>query len=144
MPDTTFSAVATSQSPTKIKAQTRHFVIEVDEPEGLGGKDEAANPVEYVLVSLMGCLNVVGQMVAKEMGIAIKSLTIKSEGDIDPAKFAGKTQEGRAGFKDIRVVLEPDMDADEQTKKKWLETVESRCPVSDNLLNPTPVSITIK
>ena len=66
------------------------------------------------------------------------------EGDLDPAKFAGK--EGRPNVQDtsrIRVVLMPDTDADSDTLDKWLEVVEQRCPVSDNLANQTPVLISV-
>ncbi|MFW6262744.1 MAG: OsmC family protein [Thermotogota bacterium] len=44
----------------------------------------------------------------------------------------------------MRVNVNVDSDADEQTLNKWLETIEKRCPVSDNLENPTPVKISLK
>jgi len=55
----------------------------------------------------------------------------------------GLSDRERAGFKEIRVKVTPHADADEKTLKEWLETVESRCPISDNIANPTPVSITL-
>ena len=46
--------------------------------------------------------------------------------------------------KQIVVKIKPDADADAETLKTWVETIESRCPVSDNIQNPTPVKIELK
>lgn len=73
----------------------------------------------------------------------MKSLAFDVEGDLDPAKFMGKTTTGRAGFMNIRAKVHPDCDADKATLDKWLQAVESRCPVSDNIGNTTPVQLTI-
>ncbi len=116
----------------------------IDEPESLGGTDEGANPVEYMLGALAGCLNVVGHLVAKEMGFSIDDLNIELEGILDPAKFSGKSEEGRAGYKEINVALGVETNAAQEILEKWAEIVEQRCPVSDNLANKTPINISIK
>lgn len=121
--------------------KARGFNIIVDEPQNLGGDDAGATPVEYVLAALAGCLNVVGHLIAKEMGFNLKGMEIDLEGDLNPARFMGKSKEERAGYKEVRVVIKADADADAETLKKWLKAVEDRCPVSDNILNSTPVKI---
>lgn len=130
-----------SENSTKLVVVARSFEIIVDEPENLGGTNDGPNPVEYIIAAISGCLNVVGHLVAKEMGFTLRGLEISAEGDLDPAKFMGQTTEGRAGYTVIRVTMKPDTDADQATLEKWLEIVESRCPVSDNLANATPVEI---
>ncbi|WP_246954897.1 OsmC family protein [Brachybacterium sp. Marseille-Q7125] len=137
----TFSASGTSLSPTKIEVQARQFTLTIDEPPNLGGEDHGANPVEYVLGALLGCLNVVIQMVAKEKGIEYRSLKLTAEGDLNPAKLMGEDVTTRPGFQEIRVAVELDTDADEQAVAELLSEAESRCPVSDNLANATPVRI---
>lgn len=143
MPDIRFSVSARKEGPALASVQARNFTMYVDEPPSLGGSDEGANPVEYLLAALAGCLNVVGNLVAGEMGIEMKGMTIDIEGDLDPGRFSGKSMEDRAGFKQIRATIKPDMQADEFTKQKWLEIIEQRCPISDNLINATPVNITL-
>ena len=143
MSDIKFSISASSQTNCRTLVKTRTFSFIVDEPPVLGGTDEGPNPVEYVIGALAGCLNVVAHMVAKEMGINMRGIKIDIEGDLNPGKFSGASAEGRAGYHDIRVFLRPDCDADQDALAKWLKTVEERCPVSDNLANPTPVKITI-
>jgi uncharacterized OsmC-like protein len=143
MPNMQVKVKATKENPTKTVVKARNFEMIIDEPANLGGTDHGANPVEYVLAALSGCLNVVGHVVAKEMGFEIKSLEIELDGELNPARFMGKSDEERAGFQAINVKMKPETDADESTLKSWIEKVESRCPVSDNLANPTPVKITL-
>lgn len=138
-----FAVQATSENPTKTVVKARGFQIIIDEPQNLGGTDHGANPVEYVLGALAGCLNVVGHVVAKEMNMPLSGLTIELEGDLDPARFMGKATQERAGYQEIRVKVKPDTVADAETLAKWLHAVETRCPVSDNLQHVTPVSITL-
>ena len=143
MPNLKFSVNAISENSTKTVVETRGFKMTIDEPQNLGGTNGGANPVEYLLAALSGCLNVVGHLVAKEMGIQLNGLEIALEGDLNPARFVGKSMEDRAGYKQVRVTMKPDTDADKETLEKWLKTVENRCPVSDNISNPTPLSIVL-
>jgi uncharacterized OsmC-like protein len=143
MADLKFSVSAKREGPALVRVQARNFSMYVDEPANLGGSDKGANPVEYLLGALAGCLNVVANLVASEMNIELRGMTIEAEGDLNPGRFSGKSMEERAGFKQIRVTLNPDLQADEAAKRKWLETIEQRCPLNDNLTNPTPVKITL-
>ena len=145
MPAVNFSVSAKSENPTKVVVETPGgFKLTVDEPENLGGTNDGPNPVEYVLAALAGCLNVVGNMVAKEMGIEMRNLSFELNGDLDPAKFTGQSEEGRAGYQEINVKINADCDADEETLAEWLKVIEERCPVSDNLSNETPINISLK
>ena len=144
MNDLKFKINAQSESAAKTIVKARNFEIVVDEPEALGGTDVAPNPVEYVLAAFAGCLNVMGHLVAKEMGFELKNLKIEMEGNLNPAKLFGKSDEERAGYKNIVVKLIPETEADESILEKWLHEVELRCPVSDNLQNITPVSVELE
>ncbi len=141
MSNLNFSIKAKSENPTKTIVEARNFKMIVDEPQNLGGTDDGANPVEYVLAALAGCLNVVGHLIAKEMGFEVKGISIDIDGDLDPAKFMGHKADTRAGYSEIRVKIKADTDADDATISKWVKAIELRCPVSDNLTNPTPVKI---
>lgn len=144
MSDLIFSIKGSNETPTKFVAEARHFKFVIDEPEGLGGNDEAANPVEFLLAAYAGCLNVMGHIVAKELGFKLNKLSINIDGNLNPAKVFGQPTQDRAGYKQIRVSIIPEADIDDDTLNTWLETVESRCPVNDNLSNSTPISIQLK
>ncbi|ANQ53757.1 osmotically inducible protein C [Thermosipho affectus] len=138
-----FGVSAESENFTKTLVTARNFKMTIDEPENLGGKDEGPNPVEYLLAAFAGCLNVVGHLVAKEMGFELKKIKIDIEGDLNPNKFLGKPSEDRTGFTQINVSLSLETNASEETLNEWLKKVEQRCPVSDNLANPTPIKFSL-
>ncbi len=144
MSDLTFSVHGQSNSATKFTAKARQFSLVIDEPETLGGNDEAANPVEFILAGLAGCLNVVGHLVAKELHFELKQLDIEIRGEINPNKFLGLSKDERSGFKAINVSLKTEADASDATLEKWLEIVQDRCPVKDNLLNQTPLKLKLE
>lgn len=134
-------AVSTGGMKTVVKAGK--FEIIIDEPKNLGGTDEGANPLELVLAALAGCYTVVGNLVAREMGFDLNGLNMKIEGEMNPARFAGKSSDERAGFKNINIKLLPDSSADKETLEKWALAVEDRCPVTDNITNRTPFNVEI-
>lgn len=139
----TFKVTGKSENQTKTVVKARNFTLIIDEPENLGGLDEGATPVEFTLASIAGCLTVVGNLVAKEMNIRINNLEMSVEGDMNPAKFMGKSDLERTGYQEIRVNIKVDSDADHSTLEKWVEMIEKRCPVSDNIMNPTPLIFNI-
>ncbi|MCA1781923.1 MAG: OsmC family protein [Intrasporangiaceae bacterium] len=139
----TFEATAVSTSDTGLTVRARDFEWLVDEPPSLGGKDTGPNPVEYVLGALLGCLNVTVHLVAKERGVTLSSFSATARGDLDPAKFMGRSTDARAGYSAIEVSIEVEGDADSTTLDDIAKVAEARCPVSDNLANDTPVTINI-
>lgn len=141
MPDMQFSVKVKSENKTKAIAQTRGFSMIIDEPGEFGGTNTGANPVEYVLAALGGCLNVVCHLVAKEMGMNLQRVEIDIEGDLNPAKFSGHSQDERAGYKEIRVKIKPETNAEVKQLQEWLYEVETRCPVSETISNGTSVIV---
>lgn len=138
------SVKAKSEGGMKTVVRTAGFELITDEPENMGGGNEGANPVAFMLAGLAGCYTVVGKMVASEMGFELRGLDMNIEGELNPARFAGKSYEDRAGFKNITAVLTLDADVDGHTREKWIKAVEDRCPVTDNLTHPTPIDIKFK
>jgi uncharacterized OsmC-like protein len=143
MADLTFRIDAHMASKAKTLVKARGFEMIVDEPASLGGTDSAPNPVEYVLAAFAGCLNVMGNLIAGEMGFELRGLDIRIHGQLNPDKLFGKSDAERAGYKSIVVELIPDCDADAATLEAWLQAVEARCPVSDNIQHGTPVEVVL-
>ena len=143
MSDLNFSVKGVSKNPTKFIAEARNFKLVIDEPPALGGTDHGANPVEYLLASYAGCLNVMGHLIADELGFKLDRLEIEVTGDINPDRLFGKSFEERAGFKKIQVTLKPYANVSPELLKTWTKAVENRCPVNDNLRNITPTEIVV-
>lgn len=144
MADIRFRVKAYSENSTKTIVKARGFELTVDEPEDLGGTNQGANPVEFVLAGYAGCLNVMSHVCAQELGIELKGVKIDIVGSLNPDRLFGKSFEERAGYKEIKATIKPDCEADEETMKKWLAAVVDRCPVGDNLKNVTDVVVDYK
>ena len=143
MADVTIAVEAESRSKMRADVSVRDLTFSVDEPERLGGTNTGPNAVEYTLGALAGCLNVIGHMVAKEMGFEIQSMQMHIEGNLDPLVYLGKKSGIRPGFKEIRVSIDIDSTASPDILREWAKTIEARCPVSDNLGQPTPISVSL-
>lgn len=140
MSDLNFTIEGEAQTGARFVAGARQFSIVIDEPPALGGDDLGANPVEYLLASYAGCINVVAHLTAKELGINVKKLGIKVDGNLNPARLFGKSDDDRAGFKQIDVQFSPETDATPELNKRWIAAIKSRCPINDNLTAPTPLT----
>lgn len=143
MSNLNFSVKGVSLSATKFENKARNFSFIVDEPPSLGGKDEGPNPVEYFLGSYAGCLNVVINLVAQELKVKVKKLEIEVNGDIDPAKFTGSTYFNRAGFQSLNVAIKLETDANEAKNAEIITKAKERCPINDNISNPTQINYKI-
>ncbi len=144
MEDLKFRVQAHSENSTKTVVKARGFEIILDEPASLGGTNEGANPVEYILAAFCGCINVMGHVIAKEMNFELRGMKIKMCGSLNPERLFGTSFTERAGYKQIELSIEPDCDAPIEVLEEWLEKIEDRCPVSDNLSNSTPMNLLLK
>jgi len=133
---------AESKSATKMILKSGKFELTIDEPKGLGGTDEGPSPIQVLLMSLAGCLNVTGHEVAKQRELKLNGMRIKIEGNLNPCTFIGCSYEERAGFQKVVVTVNPDFDgATEEEIDSWLKETEERCPVTDNIENATQINI---
>jgi uncharacterized OsmC-like protein len=143
MSDLTFKIEGEAQTAARFSANARQFKLVIDEPPALGGDDLGANPVEYLLASYAGCVNVVAHLTARELGIELEKLKIEIKGNINPARLFGKSFEERAGFKNIELQFSPVTNASQEEIENWIKVIKDRCPINDNLANPTPLSFSL-
>ena len=140
----TVSIMADWKGGMRIDAEARGHQVMIDQPASGGGKDEGANPMEFQLFALAGCLGTIAAIIANQERIALRGFTVSLEGDYDPAYLLGKTTEGRAGFTEIRAVVDIDADMTAEEKQAFFDKVDSRCPISDNLAEDTKIVFEVK
>ena len=138
-----FAVKGESKTATKFEAKARSFSFVIDEPGALGGTNEAPNPVEYLLGSLAGCLNIVLHLEAKQHDVTINNLKIEIEGDLDPAKFVGLPGFNRSGFQQINININLEADATEEKINEIINRAKARCPISDNISSVTQINYTV-
>jgi len=107
------------------------------------GGISSPSPIQYLLASLVGCLQIAGEIVAAELGIIMEDLKVEIEGTFNPVRLYGEGSQ-RAGLKEIKAKMKVRSNVDEEKLKEWLAQVEGRCPVSDNLAHPTPLVISLE
>jgi len=113
----------------------------IDQPEGMGGTDTAPTPLDYIFIALGSCLVTIAKIVAGQNKIDLRGVEVDVSGDLDLEVLRGQNKEDRAGFTSITANVKIDADISDEEKKEFLEEVDRRCPVSDNLLKETPVTV---
>lgn len=56
----------------------------------------------------------------------------------------GKNKEDRPGFTGIKVIIDIDAPISKEEKEAMIHEIDSRCPVSDNLMNHTPIEFVLE
>jgi putative redox protein len=120
-----------------IETKARSHTLYIDQPEAGGGKDAGPTPLEYLFFSLAGCIAAIGKIMVKQRGLELRGMEVKVEGDLDTAVLLGKSDDGRPGFRDVKVIAKIDADMTDEEKMKFLEEIDARCPISDNIKNST-------
>ena len=102
---------------------------------------EGPNPYEYLLAGFAGCINALGQSIAKEQGIVLRSLQIEITGDL--TALTAETKEAKPGFSSIEIKLKPATTVSREVLEKWMNEVQLRSPAYNMLVNNIPVSLVL-
>lgn len=143
MPQKTVKVTAQLLEKYRIEVKADNHLIRIDQPASAGGGDTGPTPLEYQLAALAGCMGAIGRIAANQQKLSLRGMTIEVEGDIDTDYLLGKRKDGRAGFQAVRIKVTLDSDMTPEAKEKFIREVEARCPVSENLLNPTPIDLVV-
>ena len=125
----------------KIESDIHGHKVIIDQPANAGGAGAGPTPLEYLMVSLAGCIGTIARIVAMQKRIALRGMKITAEGDINTDGLLGKPTDDPVGFKEFRILAEIDADMTAEEKDAFIHEVDERCPVSFNLLNGAPLKI---
>lgn len=124
-----------------IESDIRGHKVVIDQPTNAAGTDTGPTPLELMFASLAGCIGTIGRIVAMQKRIELRGMDIKVEGPLDTDGLLGKPIDGRIGFEDITITVNVDADMTDEEKEAFIHEVDARCPVSENLLNATPINV---
>lgn len=116
------------------------FQFQADEPAVLLGQDDGANPVEFVLAGLSGCMTTTLAYHAAGRGLNIESIESEYEGDIDLHGLLDLDPNVRPGYREIRVKFKVKGDPDPATIQELLR----KSPVYDTLANPVRIKVEVE
>ena len=140
----TFSADSRQVEGLRSETKIRQFSLTVDEPTTLGGTDTGPNPVELVLASLATCQEITYRAYATALGIPLESVSVKLEGSLDLRGFFAVKDGVRAGFNEVRGVVNLKSSASAADLAKLKDVVDAHCPVLDILRAPVPVDLRLE
>ncbi len=113
------------------------YQVLIDQPRAAFGTDTGPSPLELVLAALGGCFGTIGRFLAHQRKIELRGMRFEIEADYDPAGLLGRDASVRPGFEEVRLRVDIDADLSHEQKREFLEEVERRCPLADNLLHGT-------
>lgn len=119
----------------------RDFSFTTDEPEPVGGTNSAPTPMEFVAGALNGCITVVVETVAAELGIRLEKLETASHAHMDVRGFRG-TADVSPHFTDYALVIEITAQLSEAQRATLVQQSEKRCPAI-NLVRDAGVPLSI-
>lgn len=111
------------------------------EPPVLLGHNEGANPVEFLLHALAGCVTTTTVLHASARGIEIESLTTRLVGDIDLQGLLALA-DVPAGYSGIRIEMDiRARNASSAELDELLQFAQQHSPVCNTVCRPVPVTI---
>jgi uncharacterized OsmC-like protein len=123
------------------KSRQAPFVFTNGEPPVLLGNNEGANPVEFLLHALAGCVTTTTVLHAAARGIAIRSLATELEGDIDLHGLLGLDDHVSSGYREIRIKMQIEADCSDAQLDDLLRFAQGHSPVCNTVCRPVPVTI---
>ncbi len=125
----------------KTHTRNKSHVFVKDEPPILLGDDKGANPVEYLLAGLAGCITTSLVVHAAAKGIKIDSIESTLEGDIDLQGLLQLDENVNPGYQGINISFKIESDASEETLQELIELAKKASPVANTVSRPTPVCV---
>lgn len=111
------------------------------EPPILLGDNEGANPVEFLLHALAGCVTTTFVLHATARGIRIESVSTEMEGDIDLQGLLGLDDSVFPGYEQIRIKMDIQADCSSEELDELLTYTQQHSPVCNTVCRPVPVII---
>ena len=120
-------------------SRTTDFEFVNGEPPVLLGKNEGANPVEFLLHGLAGCVTTTLVLHATMRGIAIRKLSTELNGDIDLRGLLGLDESVSPGYERIRIRMHIEADCSDEELDDLLACAQAHSPVCNTICRPVPI-----
>lgn len=122
-------------------SRTTSFEFTNGEPPVLLGNNEGANPVEFLLHALAGCVTTTFVLHATARGITIDELSTELEGDMDLRGLLGLDESVSPGYEQIRIRMNVKADCSDQQLDELLDYTQQHSPVCNTVCRPVPVKV---
>jgi len=123
-------------------SRTDAFEFTNGEPPVLLGANEGANPVEFLLHALAGCVTTTTVLHAAARGIQIDSLSTELVGTIDVQGLLALDDTVPVGYEQIQIKMDIKADCSDKELDDLLAFAQDHSPVCNTICRPVPVTVT--
>ena len=122
-------------------SRSEPFEFTNGEPPVLLGNNEGANPVEFLLHALAGCVTTTTVLHATARGIEIESISTRLVGDLDLQGLLALA-DVPAGYRSIRIEMDiKAKNASDAELDDLLQFAQAHSPVCTTICRPVPVIV---
>ena len=122
-------------------SRTTDFEFTNGEPPVLLGNNEGANPVEFLLHALAGCVTTTLVLHAMARGIVIDELSSELVGDLDLQGLLALDDRVSPGYEQIRVRIHVKAACTDEELDDLIAFAQRHSPVCNTVCRPVPVVI---
>lgn len=115
------------------------FTFTNGEPPILLGNNEGANPVEFLLHALAGCVTTTTILHATARGIQIRKLSTELVGNIDVQGLLALNDTVHVGYESISIKMDIEADCSDEELDELLSFAKDHSPVCNTVCRPVPV-----
>ena len=123
------------------ESRTEAFEYTNGEPPVLLGANEGANPVEYLLHALAGCVTTTTVLHAAARGIQIKRLSTELVGSIDVQGLLALDDSVPVGYDHIQIKMDIEADCSDDELNDLVAFAQDHSPVCNTICRPVPVTL---
>lgn len=123
-------------------SRTVAFEFTNGEPPVLLGGNEGANPVEFLLHALAGCVTTTTVLHAAARGIQIKRLSTRLRGEMDLQGLLALDDSAAVGYRSIEIEMDIEADCSDEELDELLGFARDHSPVCNTVCRPVPVTVT--
>jgi uncharacterized OsmC-like protein len=111
------------------------------EPPVLLGNNEGANPVEFLLHALAGCVTTTMILHATARGIQISSMSTRLVGKIDVRGLLDLGEDVPVGYQNIDIFMKVEADCSDEELDDLMAFTREHSPVCNTVCRPVPVNV---
>lgn len=126
-----------------VEDESREVAFEYtnDEPPVLLGDNKGANPVEYLLHALAGCVTTTTVLHATARGINIHKLSTELKGNIDVQGLLAMDDSVPVGYDSIQIKMHIEADCSDEELDELIGFAREHSPVCNTVCKPVPVTV---
>jgi uncharacterized OsmC-like protein len=124
------------------RVETGKALVEAGLHPATGGRGTQACSGDMLLEALVACAGVTLNAVATALGLTVRDVVVRAEGDLDFRGTLGVAKDAPVGFRAIRLTFDIDGDLTEEQHAALMKLTERYCVVYQTLRAAPPIEVT--